>query len=144
LYFRWPEGAKSGLIGPGLDLKAAGGYVVGPPSLHVCGRRYQWDTGVHPDDVPLADAPPWVRAGHTPTERLDVADILSNLGEGNRNDSFCRLTGKLHHAGLSPEDILFLLGPYAEQSGFPTDELEAEVRGICARYDRETWEGITL
>ena len=145
LYFRWPDGAKSGNIGPGLDIKAAGGYVVAPPSLHVCGSRYAWDAGAGLDDVPLAEPPAWLKAGLLhPRERLDVGAILASLEPGNRNDGFCRLTGKLHHAGLSPEDILLLLGAYAERCGFPLDELESEVRGICARYDREAWEGITL
>lgn len=27
---------------PGIDLRATGGYVVAPPSLHICGNRYAW------------------------------------------------------------------------------------------------------
>jgi hypothetical protein len=145
LYFRWADGARSGNVGPGLDIKAAGGYVVAPPSLHVSGARYAWDAAAHPDDVPLAEPPAWLKAGLLhPRERLDVGAVLASLEPGNRNDGFCRLTGLLHHAGLSPEDILLLLGAYAERCGFPPDELEDEVRGICARYDRDVWEGITL
>ena len=47
LYFKAPEDhlLKSGSaeIAPGLDTRAEGGYVVAPPSLHISGRRYQWE-----------------------------------------------------------------------------------------------------
>lgn len=30
-------------IAPGIDTRGEGGYVVAPPSLHISGRRYQWE-----------------------------------------------------------------------------------------------------
>lgn len=33
---------SAGRLGPGLDVRGEGGYVVLPPSLHVTGRRYRW------------------------------------------------------------------------------------------------------
>lgn len=44
---------------PGLDLKAAGGYVIAPPSLHDSGRRYEW---IAPDDLPQTpqSVPAWL------------------------------------------------------------------------------------
>ena len=38
------EGANK--LGPGVDVKAAGGYVLLPPSIHISGRRYTWEVGV--------------------------------------------------------------------------------------------------
>jgi len=43
---------------PGVDLRAEGGYVVAPPSLHVSGARYRWIE----DELRLAAAPPWLRS----------------------------------------------------------------------------------
>ena len=46
LYFQAPaEELKStaGEMGPGLDTRAEGGYVVAPPSMHISGRRYEWE-----------------------------------------------------------------------------------------------------
>ena len=46
-YFAAPTDVslKSGVLAEGLDVKADGGYVIAPPSLHPSGRRYRWDVG---------------------------------------------------------------------------------------------------
>ncbi len=41
-WFRTDRPTRSARLGPGLDLKAEGGYVVAPPSLHASGRLYCW------------------------------------------------------------------------------------------------------
>lgn len=53
--FHIPNSVRS--LGPGLDIRAKGGFVVAPPSSHVSGDDYQW---VVPPDQPLADAPGWL------------------------------------------------------------------------------------
>jgi hypothetical protein len=42
LWFSDYEPRKTRKLGPKLDLKAAGGYVAAPPSLHPDGHRYTW------------------------------------------------------------------------------------------------------
>ena len=37
-----PGHARRSSIGPGLDIKHAGGLLVAPPSVHLTGRRYAW------------------------------------------------------------------------------------------------------
>lgn len=48
-WYRVPEGAEirssAGRLGPTIDVKAIGGYVVPPPSLHPSGRRYRFVGG---------------------------------------------------------------------------------------------------
>ncbi len=59
LFFRGEARCSAGLLGPGLDIRGAGGYVVAPPSIHPTGARYRW----HPDRGlrhPVADAPAWL------------------------------------------------------------------------------------
>jgi len=44
--FKYPAGAdirnSAAKLGPGLDIRANGGYVVAPPSKHISGREYKW------------------------------------------------------------------------------------------------------
>lgn len=63
-----------------------------------------------------------------------IAEALSTLADGNRNATFARIVGRLHRDGWTSEDILALLKPHAQATGFPERELEQEVAGICQRY----------
>jgi hypothetical protein len=49
-------------LGPGIDVRARGGYIVAPPSRHISGRSYAWSVDHHPQHVPLAPAPDWLIA----------------------------------------------------------------------------------
>ncbi len=67
-----------------------------------------------------------------------IGEGLKNLSDGNRNSTFAKITGRLHRDGWSPEDIAALLVPHASQVGFPPDELQTVVDGICDRYPSTT------
>jgi archaellum biogenesis ATPase FlaH len=59
---------------------------------------------------------------------------LASLSPGNRNETFTRVTGKLHHYGFDAEEIKALLQPHAEKCQFPLSELSRLIGGICSRY----------
>lgn len=62
-YFRHPGTVvPCRSVGPGLDIKGDGGLVVSPPSEHVSGRVYDWESGCAPSEVSLADLPSWLQA----------------------------------------------------------------------------------
>lgn len=77
-FFKWlPNGPEikntSGKIGPKLDTRGAGGFVILPPSLHPAGNRYAWTS----NGAELAEAPAWlielVLATPVPTRPVEYA-----------------------------------------------------------------------
>jgi hypothetical protein len=59
-YFTWPTGLdirnSASKLGPGLDVRGAGGYVVAPPSLHKSGEQYE----LLESAIPAVEAPEWL------------------------------------------------------------------------------------
>jgi hypothetical protein len=61
--YRLPEAIKpktgelKGKLGPGVDVKGAGGYIVAAPSMHASGRRYEVGLNEY-----IAEAPAWIVA----------------------------------------------------------------------------------
>lgn len=47
-------------LGPGLDVRGDGGYIVVPPSEHIRGRRYEWEGDSRPENVSIKEAPPYL------------------------------------------------------------------------------------
>ena len=48
------------VLGPGVDVRGDGGFIVAAPSLHESGQYYLWDDAAHPRVTPIAAAPAWV------------------------------------------------------------------------------------
>lgn len=132
-YFKHPGGNIRGRhdsFGKGVDLKADGGYVVAPPSLHVSGKVYQWVTDASPDNIELADMPGWMRQENTKPKSLSSIHI-GKIPEGQRNSTLAEKAGSLRRKGLSENEILpLLLNMNANKCDPPL--AESEVRSIAA------------
>jgi hypothetical protein len=61
-YFHMREALGSIDLAHGIQFQAEGRLVVAPPSLHVSGQRYEWESAHDPEDIPLAPLPAWIRA----------------------------------------------------------------------------------
>jgi putative DNA primase/helicase len=112
---------SAGRLGPGIDLRGDGGYIVAPPSVHICGRHYAISVDHHPDDVALADAPHWLLrliggdgdAQVTPAAARPAAQwrelVGTEVAEGRRNATAASLAGYLLRNRVDPWVTLDLL-----------------------------------
>jgi hypothetical protein len=85
LFFRLPSSptrSAANVLGPGVDTRSHGGYVVAPPSVHPNGQRYRWvGSGQRPAACPAwiarlcaPAAPPEPAALTPPRAPVDVLD----------------------------------------------------------------------
>lgn len=88
----WPDSAdirnNAGTrLGPGLDVRGDGGFIVAPPSLHPNGTHYEWDLG-EPDEP--TEAPAWllklVDHKDEPKSATTDADSSSDVNTGSTRD----------------------------------------------------------
>ena len=159
--FRMPEGRdvrnSARRVGPGIDVRGTGGYVVLPPSGHVSGRRYEWVAGRSPDDLQVAHAPIWlldlvapvrtelpparheapIHAG-TPRRLAYVRAAiesecleLARTGEGARNNRLNEAAFSLARfvatGEADPERLAYALTCAARHAGLPEHEIERTI-----------------
>lgn len=95
----------------GKDLRADGGYVIAPPTLHPSGQRYEWlETGKKPKTLPqfiLDDLHPMTTDlnGKPGPKEPWLADALQGVDHGARDDTATRLAG-YYFAKLLPKDVV--------------------------------------
>ncbi|MFP4077107.1 MAG: bifunctional DNA primase/polymerase [Halochromatium sp.] len=140
LYFAHPGPRIANRAGlrPGLDLRADGGYIVAPPSLHASGQRYRWLGQIGQRAAlalwPSALAP--VQRFSTGRSRTQWRQFLhAGIDEGRRNSGLASLAGHLLWRQVDPGVILELLLSWNQARCRPPLP-EAEVARILASVQR--------
>jgi hypothetical protein len=141
IHFQYPPSAvirnSVGKLGPGIDVRGNGGYVLWPPSMHASGREYAIDVEHDFQEIPFADAPDWL------LERiLDRADVSSSSQEdhtfpdGRRNSTLTSLAGTMRHRGMTYESIrAALLAENAARCRPPLSTMEVDsIAASVSRY----------
>jgi hypothetical protein len=168
LYYAAPDGQvrnSAGRLGPLIDVRAVGGYVIGAGS-RIGERAYtvrderapipipSWIVGLLEDKPPLA-APHLAVSIPVPHSSQGTAYAMAALRaevrlvarakRGTRNDTLNRAAfslSQLAAAGFLPtETVVSALASAAERAGLPADEVHRTVRSgmtAGARYPRET------
>ena len=146
LYFKYPAGVQyvkcsAGQLGPGLDVRADGGYVVAPPSKHQSGKLYEWEASCDPLKDEPAEMPDWLlnlltvsrpqtsSNGHKPNTQ-------GAIPQGQRNQNLTSEAGKMRRAGLDEAAILAALRAINQaQCQPPLDDAEVQriATSVC-RY----------
>jgi Bifunctional DNA primase/polymerase, N-terminal/Family of unknown function (DUF5906)/Primase C terminal 1 (PriCT-1) len=122
-------------IGSGLDIRADGGYVVGPPSV-VSGGVYV----VENPDVPVADAPEWlVKLACEVKEKVERVACSGEIPEGGRNEHIFKFAIKCKKKGLSQDDALCRTLEENENCSPPLGNSEV-VRTVASAYKYEVSE----
>jgi hypothetical protein len=123
---------KSGKVAEvsGVDVKADGGYIVAPPSVHASGRPYAWEASSRPGEVPLAAPPAWLveqrtaRQGGPQSERgaggpvessflyavFAAAHMLGRRIDGTRQSVTCPWAAE-HTTGAPGDTSTILFAP---------------------------------
>jgi predicted P-loop ATPase len=138
-------------IGPGIDTRGDGGYIVGGPSIHPNGEPYTWDADARPSQLPAAECPAWIldrlapkiseRAAVSPAPVSSDPDTLSRYaakaldgefervsasGNGTRNHALNAAAfslGQLVGAGMLAEGLVVqTLQTAASNCGLTSDD----------------------
>jgi hypothetical protein len=164
-FYLYEPGIKNsaGLLGPDLDIRGDGGYVVVPPSVVQEGDlpagRYEWADGAGLDGLPLPRLPGWVTAILTRNvEALDAGAepgwatrmLAEGSRAGERNQDAAKLVGLLvKNRFFSPELVEQIMEQWIEKSQYPSDppgnldKTRNQIREMIGRmYGKEKGEPI--
>ena len=129
LWFRQPEGMKSkcsaGVLGPQIDTRGDGGFVVCPPSVHHESREAYKVV----KDIPWAPAPIELLEPRK-TSAID-APGADAIPQGRRHQTILSIAGALRARRLSPEMVLAQLRIVNQQQCVPPLE-DAELQKLAA------------
>lgn len=130
-----------------LRFMSGGGQVVLPPSIHPNGSTYTWKSLRGPDDLPLADAPEWLRGEGRPktgdARRPADGELIS---EGGRNNYLTSLAGAMRKRGADEAAILAALESTNQNRCDPPladSEIQTIARSIC-RYAPDDFSGVSF
>ena len=123
----------------GVDIRADGGLIVAPPSIHANGKRYFWTTKGTPGPAPMGLLSKREDRKTREKEEGWLSHILTEgATEGTRNDTLARLTGYLAGKNL-PEDVCFaLLANWNKRNDPPIKrrEFERTVESVYSTHIR--------
>ena len=121
-------------VGPGIDVRGAGGYVIAPPSLHQAGERYVWTRHGDPPQMPdwldrLVDRPTPDRASPALAEPIRLSDAVDRWAAA-------AVDGEIERVRHAPEGCrnhtlnraAFALGQIAGAGLLDSSEVETRLR----------------
>ena len=134
LYYQYPAGVSkvANRVGifDGADLRADGGFIVLPPTVHPNGNRYEWikkgPLGAFPKALLDLESKPTIQ------NEGWIVEALRGVSEGGRNDTCARLAGYFFKKGMTSDIVEALLLDWNERNDppMPLKELRTTLKSI--------------
>ena len=160
IWFKMPPmdiRCSAGKIAPGIDVRANGGYVLVPPSIHPSGRRYEWSVDCA---SAISDSPDWLQAAigpkgktgfstgknasaHYPVAADSWQALAKGLKEGARDCGLTRIAGHLLRHFVDPYLTLALVEAFNQarvHPPLPSADVERIVNSV-ARIEKDRRNG---
>ena len=136
LFFQYPttiaKVSNRVRIFDGADLRADGGFIVLPPTMHpTSGKRYEWVSEGYPGTFPktLLDM-----QSEPKTQQGEgwITEALRGVSEGGRNDTCARLAGYFFKKGINSDIVETLLTEWNERNDppLPIKEIRTTLKSI--------------
>jgi hypothetical protein len=159
LWFTYPAGCELGnskdRLGPHVDTRGRGGFIVAPPSVHPTGQLYRWASDMHPGPNGAQEPPVWLLEALEPAAPAPrrarrqggacvVGAVPSDLPRhlerqaaeapaGDRSRQTYRLVAAAAEWGLDDAAILELAGAHAPSVEKYGDRLADQVDAIIGK-----------
>ena len=112
------------------DLRADGGFIVLPPTIHPSGGRYEWIKRGPLGTFPMA----LLDMQSQPKVQNDgwITEVLRGVSEGGRNDACARLAGYFFKKGINSDIVESLLLEWNERNDppMPVHEVRTTIKSI--------------
>lgn len=126
----------------GVDIRADGGYVVAPPSVHPNGGTYEWDFDIEDYGIQKANASviAFVKKMQASKRKFVKFELPAEIKKGERDETIFRLAASMQAQGYEDDYILaHCIGVNAIRCKPPLDEWQVEQKVKSAlSYDKGT------
>lgn len=141
LHFAYREDIKAGTFADGIELRAAGSYVLLPPSAHSTGVCYE---GELPPIGELPTLPEWIAELRRQRKRQRKERTNKRTPAGERHERWLEEAGRLRKQGVPVKEARRALRELREREfANPAEKGDEELDAILEAYEHE-WDGPSL
>ena len=136
-----------------VDIRAEGGMIIAPPSLHISGAKYAWVDGRSFEDIQPVDFDFSILVQEKKAKKTKKRSksnwfeaYLNGVSDGERNASATRLAGRYFALGMTKVEVQFMLSAWNILNSPPSEpqEISRIVESIKEREDFNEPDALSL